>query len=123
MINPVIIEKSGSDTSFESCLSAPYEHVQVERPTKITVEYYDRNGEKCTLTANGYLARVIAHEIDHLDGITHTDRTNSKTASAIADTQTTIIISAGALVAGLAIGLIIGKTTGKQNKKQVAADK
>ena len=52
----------------EGCLSIPDERVEIERPASLTVRYLDRNGKLQELAAEGLLATVIQHEIDHLNG-------------------------------------------------------
>ena len=74
LINPVIIEKSGSQKGSEGCLSVPDRYEEVERPMKVTVRAQDRNGKTFTISAEGFLARAFCHEIDHLDGILYIDR-------------------------------------------------
>jgi peptide deformylase len=69
LINPEIL-RLGSDLRMheEGCLSIPDFRVEIERPSTLTVEYLDREGEKRRLDAEGLLATVIQHEIDHLNG-------------------------------------------------------
>lgn len=74
LINPVITEKSGSQTGSEGCLSIPDRFEEVERPFKVTVRAQDRNGKNITVTAEGFKARAFCHEIDHLDGILYIDK-------------------------------------------------
>ena len=74
LVNPVIIEKSGSQTGSEGCLSIPDRFEEVERPMKVTVRAQDRNGNNFVLEAEGFKARALCHEIDHLDGILYIDR-------------------------------------------------
>ena len=69
MVNPQIVFQEGEETDEEGCLSCPGKSGPVARPTKITVEYTDENGNAQSLTAEGLLARAICHENDHLDGI------------------------------------------------------
>lgn len=73
MCNPEIKWAKGEQTSVEGCLSIPGAHVEVKRAFKIKVDYQLPSGTKKSITANQYLARVIQHEIDHLDGILITD--------------------------------------------------
>lgn len=68
MVNPVILKKEGSETQEEGCLSVPEKCVNVKRSKKIVVDYLDENGQAVRLSAEGLLARVIQHEIDHLFG-------------------------------------------------------
>jgi len=74
MINPVILETSGEQTGPEGCLSFPGLFGEVTRPNFVKIEAFDRKGRKYTLEAEGFLARAIQHEIDHLDGILFTTR-------------------------------------------------
>jgi len=74
LINPEIIETSGSECADEGCLSYPGKYGKVERPTKVTVRATDRNGEEYQITGDGLLARAFCHEIDHLDGIVFVDK-------------------------------------------------
>jgi peptide deformylase len=58
----------------EGCLSVPEVYMDVERPEAVEISYRDENGRPRTLKANGLLARVIQHEIDHLNGVMFVDR-------------------------------------------------
>ena len=70
MVNPVITYRSGSQTIQEGCLSLPSLYAEgAGRDLQVKVEYQNEHGEKKTLEAEGYLAVVMQHEIDHLDGI------------------------------------------------------
>jgi peptide deformylase len=75
MINPVITRHSLlKESGEEGCLSVPNYWGSVKRWKKVTAIYYDRAGEKKKIHAEGLLARIIQHEIDHLDGILFIDR-------------------------------------------------
>ena len=74
MINPVITEQSGSQTSDEGCLSVPGMIGTVTRPDYIKIEALDLNGDKKTYEFHDFDARVMCHEYDHLDGILYTDK-------------------------------------------------
>jgi peptide deformylase len=74
LINPEIIEQTGSQINGEACLSVPGEMGYVERPEYVKVQATDRNGNLCTYEGHGNLAVAFCHEIDHLDGILYTDR-------------------------------------------------
>ncbi|MGN0748815.1 MAG: peptide deformylase [Christensenellales bacterium] len=74
LINPEIIASSGSDIDTEGCLSVTKIRGFVERPMNVTVKAQDRYGYDFTLSGEKYLARVLCHEIDHLDGVVFTDK-------------------------------------------------
>lgn len=75
-INPHIVEydETKTDTSEEGCLSLPAIHEKVERPTRIHVEWDDESFQHHDEWIEGYLARVMQHEFDHLDGKMFVDR-------------------------------------------------
>lgn len=73
LINPVIISREGLTDYWESCASCLDNFGHVRRPYKITLEYFDINGEKHIDTFEGFEATVLSHEYDHLDGILHMD--------------------------------------------------
>ncbi len=69
IINPEITEKSIEKTfAKEGCLSLPEQFIELDRSEKITVKYLDYNGNLQILEADGWLARAIQHEVDHLYG-------------------------------------------------------
>ena len=68
LINPEITHKEGSQIGLEGCLSVPGYYGDVERFDKITVKAIDKHNKKVTIKAEGFLARILQHEIDHLDG-------------------------------------------------------
>lgn len=73
-INPHITSKEGEEKMIEEgCLSIPGIHEKVPRPYKIRIEYVDENFNHHDEIYEGYLARVIQHEYDHLDGILFID--------------------------------------------------
>ncbi|WP_017327897.1 peptide deformylase [Synechococcus sp. PCC 7336] len=75
LINPQILEHSDDAVlGEEGCLSIPEVFLNVKRPTRITVTYKDERGRPHRLKTDGLLARVIQHEIDHLNGIVFVDR-------------------------------------------------
>jgi len=76
LVNPVIEWRSKeAETMDEGCLSLPGVLVEVERPVHIRVSAKDERGEDIEIEASGLEARVIQHEIDHLDGVLILDRT------------------------------------------------
>lgn len=74
LINPVLLSSKGKCVDNEGCLSVVGFRGLVERPKQIEIEYFNRHGEKVTLRAEGYFARVFLHEMDHLDGILFADK-------------------------------------------------
>lgn len=72
-INPVIVERSGSESEEEGCLSLPGLAGEVERATEIVVEALDLDGNALRHEAAGLEARCIQHEIDHLNGVLFID--------------------------------------------------
>jgi peptide deformylase len=64
------------DTDIEGCLSIPQMQGRVKRWKDIVVTAYTKKGDKVQFEAHGYLARVIQHEVDHLEGILYLDRTD-----------------------------------------------
>ena len=73
-VNPVNVESKGEQTGYEGCLSVRGKRGVVTRPMMVKVEYFDRTGKKKKLTARGFFARAVCHELDHLDGVLYTDR-------------------------------------------------
>ena len=72
LINPEIIERSGTQTGLEGCLSVPGKHGTVTRPMKVKVRALDRTGKVREYEGEELLARCVCHEIDHLDGKLYT---------------------------------------------------
>lgn len=73
-INPRILERTGKATLTEGCLSLPGISAEVKRYKKIVLRFEDLDGNERMITAENLLARIIQHEIDHLDGILFIDR-------------------------------------------------
>ncbi|MDE5943437.1 MAG: peptide deformylase [Clostridia bacterium] len=74
IVNPQIISIKGEQTGPEGCLSVKGKQGTVVRPQKVKAEYFDRKGKKHKLTAEGFFARAVCHELDHLDGILYIDK-------------------------------------------------
>lgn len=74
LINPVIQKSSGNEVDLEGCLSFPGLFGEVERPFRISLKAQDRNGDEFKLKAEGFFARAIQHEIDHLQGVLFTEK-------------------------------------------------
>ena len=77
LVNPEIVEKSEEMVlGIEGCLSVPDLVGEVDRHERITVKALNRHGQPIKIKAEGWLARIFQHEIDHLEGIIYTDRTD-----------------------------------------------
>jgi peptide deformylase len=75
VVNPVIEHASDElETAEEGCLSLPGVHVEVERPAQVRLRAQDADGQELHVEAEGLEARVIQHELDHLDGVLILDR-------------------------------------------------
>ena len=77
MVNPEIIERSGSMMIREGCMSVPDYTGNVTRAEHIVVEFTNRNGQLRVIEASGFEAVAIQHELDHLDGLLFLDRVSS----------------------------------------------
>lgn len=74
MVNPIVVRKSEEKSFYEEgCLSFPGEHVNVERPVEIVVQYQTMSGLALVDTFRGITAKCIQHEIDHLEGVLFID--------------------------------------------------
>ncbi len=73
-INPVIESEEGEQCGPEGCLSVPNKQGQVKRPMKVKVKALDINGEEFSMEVEGFFARAICHENDHLNGILYTTK-------------------------------------------------
>ena len=73
MVNPEIIEREGNQTWREGCLSVPGRQAVVTRPMKVRARYQNRKGEWMEIETEGFEARAICHELDHLDGKLYVD--------------------------------------------------
>lgn len=83
IVNPVIEDKSEElEKDTEGCLSIPEIQVEVERPVAVTVSGRGLGGEPVRIEARDLLARILQHEIDHLDGVLILDRTDRESRKA-----------------------------------------
>ncbi len=73
MVNPEITEREGTQTGREGCLSVPGRQGVVTRPMKIKARFQNRKGEWMEIETEGFEARAICHELDHLDGRLYID--------------------------------------------------
>lgn len=74
LCNPKIVRKKKREFGEEGCLSFPGIQAEVERHVEITVVYQDLDGQEQSLKCDGWLARIVQHEIDHLEGVFFVDR-------------------------------------------------
>ena len=74
VINPEITLREGEQTDFEGCLSMPGLSYEVQRALRVVVKGRDVDGEPIEIDASEFVARILQHEIDHLDGIMFIDR-------------------------------------------------
>jgi peptide deformylase len=75
MVNPEIVKAEGEELGSEGCLSIPgYVGDNIRRATSVVVKGQDARGKAMRVRAEGWLARILQHEIDHLDGILFLDR-------------------------------------------------
>ncbi len=73
LVNPRIVEQSGTQDCIEGCLSFPNVFGRTVRPQKVTIEALDENGNPVIYTGEGDMAKCFCHELEHLDGIVFTD--------------------------------------------------
>ena len=78
VINPEIVKSSGQVEDEEGCLSAPSWQGPVTRATTVLVKGRDRNGKEVRIKAEGWLARIFQHEVDHLDGVLFLDKVHDR---------------------------------------------
>jgi peptide deformylase len=84
LINPKIVESSHEMAEFyEGCLSLAGFSAMVPRALNIRVEYQDERGAACGIDATGWYARILQHEIDHLNGGLYIDRMQSRTFTSL----------------------------------------
>ena len=75
MVNPVVVEEGEEISEYsEGCLSIPGVDADIKRPKTITVRYFDENLEEKEETFDNFAARMVQHELDHLDGVMFTDK-------------------------------------------------
>ncbi|MEC8382890.1 MAG: peptide deformylase [Pseudomonadota bacterium] len=74
LINPEIIERDGETNTEEGCMSVYNVSAKVARAASIKLTYLDQQGEKQSMYADGFMAKCIQHELDHLDGLVFLDR-------------------------------------------------
>jgi peptide deformylase len=85
LVNPQIVEREGEQTAEEGCLSLPRLHGNVTRAQRVKVKARNRHGKPITIEAEGLLARVLQHEVDHLNGVVFLDRVDPSTLHWVLD--------------------------------------
>ncbi len=78
MINPEIIETSGTQTGDEGCLSVPGKAGQVTRPNYVRAQFLNEEMEECIIEGEELLARAICHELEHLDGHLYVEKVEGR---------------------------------------------
>ena len=73
-VNPRILLQKGKQTGVEGCLSVRGKQGTVTRPNYVRISAFDRDGQPFTLEAEGFFARAIFHEYDHLEGVLYIDK-------------------------------------------------
>jgi peptide deformylase len=81
VVNPSIVLGPESIVHYEGCLSVDGFQAKVPRATSVVVEALDHDGQPVTIRASGWYARILQHEIDHLDGTLYIDRMDTRTFS------------------------------------------
>ena len=84
-INPVINRAKGTAEAEEGCLSLPGINAHVRRNKSLVVNAYDLNGNEINAEVDGFMGRIVQHEIDHLDGVLFIDRLTDEIRRPIAD--------------------------------------
>ncbi len=74
LVNPELISQEGEEVLEEGCLSVPDVNEKIARPSRVVIKGTDLNGEEKIIEAEGLLARVFCHEIDHINGKLILDR-------------------------------------------------
>jgi peptide deformylase len=77
LVNPVLLDADGSDVGREGCLSVPEFTANVRRATHVVVDGLTPDGDERRVEAEGFEARCLLHELDHLDGVLFLDRVDS----------------------------------------------
>ena len=74
LVNPEVLATSGEQLGEEGCLSFPGLYFEVKRPNLVKISAQDLDGNEVEIEAEGYLARALQHEVDHLNGVLYIDR-------------------------------------------------
>jgi peptide deformylase len=90
-INPVITKQKGIQDAEEGCLSLPGVNAAVKRSKSLWINAYDLLGKEIDTEVNGFLARIIQHETDHLDGVLFVDRLSSESVKCLEPAIDTLV--------------------------------
>lgn len=90
-INPVITKQKGIQDAEEGCLSLPGVNAAVKRSKSLWINAYDLSGKEIDMEVSGFLARIIQHETDHLDGVLFVDRLTSESAKSLEPSIDTLV--------------------------------
>lgn len=77
IVNPEVLETEGEEIGEEGCMSVPGSYEDVKRPLKVKIKGVDLDGKEMVIEGQGFLARVLMHEIDHLNGLLFIDHISS----------------------------------------------
>ncbi len=77
LVNPLVVAQEGGEVAREGCLSVPHLTANVRRATRIHVSATDPGGDRVAVETEGFEARCLLHEVDHLDGVLFLDRVDS----------------------------------------------
>lgn len=97
LVNPEIIKQGGENICQEGCLSIPGYTGEIKRFRWVKVKGLDRRGMQVRLKAEDFLAQILQHEIDHLDGILYTDRMEDKSQLVLVAAESNDAASSGTL--------------------------
>jgi len=74
LVNPAVVNTEGEQTGKEGCLSIPGREENITRPNVVVVRAQDRFGNPIEVRGEGFLARALCHELDHMDGVLYIDK-------------------------------------------------
>ena len=77
LVNPVVVDERGAEVAREGCLSVPHLTANVRRATAIRIAARNTRGDEVSVETEGFEARCLLHEVDHLDGVLFLDRVDS----------------------------------------------
>jgi peptide deformylase len=77
LVDPVVVSERGGEVAREGCLSIPHLTANVRRATEVELRARTPSGDSVEITSEGFEARCLLHEIDHLDGLLFLDRVDS----------------------------------------------